>query len=258
MDSKEKLLDLINDLNQPRKELNNINVKFTGIVPANETGETILTVAGVPGRGYSGSVDLTYNRLNLTEILDGKTVRSPDPLTPDSFLELVNNAYNLFLTALDVGEITIPELGEGEFAQLTLEANEDSLGFIGGATLRLEFGRSWLDQVIGNKTLNELKHPIKVEYKKSSRMVTWNKDFTCVRDAIAPTKKNEYTDWAALQAACAAYGIPAWSPNRIVDQPTSAVPDANPAFDRVVIQSSVLSASLDGPIYLHYNVLEEI
>lgn len=258
MDSKEKLLDLINDLNQPQRELNDINVKFTGIVPADETGATVLTVAGVPGRGYSGQVDLTYNRLNLTEILDGKTVRSPDALNPDSFLELVNGAYNLFLTAIDVGEITIPELGEGEYAQLTLTANEDSLGFVGVATVRLEFGKSWLDQVVGNKNLKELYHPITVSYKQSARMLTWNKDFTCMRDAIVVSKTGYYTDWDALQVACASMGIPSWNQNRITDQPTSAVPDANPAFDRVVIQQSVLSAGMDGPVYLHYNVLEEI
>lgn len=258
MDSKEKLLDLINDLNQPQRELNDINVKFTGIVPADESGATVLTVAGVPGRGYSGQVDLTYNRLNLTEILDGKTVRSPDTLNPDSFLELVNSAYNLFLTAIDVGEITIPELGEGEYAQLTLEANEDSLGFVGTATVRLEFGKSWLDQVVGNRNLKELTHPIKVDYRMSARMMTWDKDFTCMRDAIALTKTREYTDWPSLQAAATYMGIPGWSPHYLVDKATSEVPDANPAFDRVVIQAVHNEVNMLGPIYLHYNVLEEI
>ncbi len=258
MDSKEKLLDLINESNLPPKVLNHINVRFTGVVPADESGATILTVAGVPGRGYSGQVDLTYNRLNLTEILDGKTVRSPDQLNPSSFLELINSAYNLFLTAIDVGEITIPVLGEGEYAQLTLEANEDSLGFVGVANIRLEFGKSWLDQVVGNRNLNELRHPITVSYKMSSRMLTWSKDFTSVRDAIVVSKAGYYTDWTALQAACTYMGIPGWDQNRITDHATSDIPDANPEFDRVVIQNSVQSAYIDGPIYLHYNVLEEI
>jgi hypothetical protein len=258
MDSKEKLLDLINDLNQPQRELNDINVRFTGIVPADESGATVLTVAGVPGRGYSGQVDLTYSRLNLTEILDGKTVRTPDPQTPDSFLELVNNAYNLFLTAIDVGEITIPELGEGEYAQLTLEASPDSLGFVGVATVRFEFGKSWLEQVIGNRNLQELTHPVKVDYRMSARMVTWNKDFTCVRDAMALTKTREYTNWPVIQAAATYMGIPAWSPHYLVDKATSEVPDANPEFDRVVIQAVHDNSKLLGPIYLHYNVLEEI
>ncbi|MNR38220.1 hypothetical protein D3C85_1563020 [compost metagenome] len=89
-------------------------------------------------------------------------------------------------------------------------------------------------------------------------MLTWSKDFTSVRDAIALSKTGYYADWDALQAACTYMGIPSWGQNRIVDKATSEVPDANPAFDRVVIQSSVLGNQIEGPIYLHYNVLEEI
>lgn len=257
MDSSQKLLELINETNDVLKPLTMVNVKFTGIVPS--AGEdTVLTVTGVAGRGYSGSVDLTYRRISLEEMVGGVTVRSPDALTPEGFLELLNNAYSLFITTIDVGAIEIPTLGEGESGQITLTADPESLGYFGEATITLEFGKSWLDQVIGRRNLNELTHPIRISYLQSARMMTWSKDFTCVRDAIKPNKTREYTDWPTLQKACASMGIPSWAPRYIADYSTAAIPDANPAFDRVVIQSDVGDARMRGRIYLHYNVLEEI
>lgn len=262
MDSQGKLLDLINETNDPVKPLTQMNVKFMGVTAGSGDQATLL-LEGVAGRGYSGQAELTYKRLDLSEILAGAKVRAPDELTPDSFLALLNNAYNLFLTTLDLELIEIPPLGEGEVAQIQLTTLPNSYGFHGDVAITLEFGKSWLDQVVARKSLNTLTHPIKVEYAYSARMLTWNRDFTCLRDAIKPNAKGEYSDWDTLQKACTAMGIPTWVQRAgLVDQPTSAVPDANPKFQRVVIQSNVPlpggAPRIMGPMYFHYNVLEEI
>jgi hypothetical protein len=53
-------------------------------------------------------------------------------------------------------------------------------------------------------------------------------------------------------------GIPAPQYNSgVSDQPTSAVPDSNQSFDRVVVYGFVAGGSLyPGPLYFHYNILE--
>ena len=184
MDSQDKLLELINETNVPPKALTNVNVKFVGIEPTGGSGAKLI-LESVPGRGYIGSAELTYTRLNLAEILAGATVRSPDDLSPEGFLDMLNAAYSLFLSTIDLELIEIPPLNEGESAQIQLTTVPDSYGFYGAVSIKLEFGKSWLDQVVANKNLNTLRHPISLTYnKRSARMLTWSKDFTSVRDAL--------------------------------------------------------------------------
>lgn len=259
MDATDKLLQLLNETNDPIKTFTRINVGFVDIGTVEVDGPiTKVTVVATPGRGYSGSVDVQYRRINLTEAADGKTVRSLDQMTPQIVVDLINNSLGLFLTLDDLVPFTTPTPESGTAVVINIEAQPESPGFMGIAQVSVEYGRSWLDQVVGRRSLNELTHPISVDYRKSARMLTWSRDFTCVRDAIKPDKNGDYTDWDTLQKACAAMGIPSWDKWKIVDQPTSSVPDANPAFDRVVIQSSTYSGQMVGKIYLHYNILEEV
>ncbi|MNR57901.1 hypothetical protein D3C85_1787670 [compost metagenome] len=89
-------------------------------------------------------------------------------------------------------------------------------------------------------------------------MQTWGIDFTSIRDAIKPVN-GKYTDFTKVQVACTYFGIPAWAEGSITDNATSAVPDSNQAFDRVVIQKNVYGwGALKGDIYLHYNNLDEV
>ena len=71
-------------------------------------------------------------------------------------------------------------------------------------------------------------------------------------------KSGNYTDWDALVQACAFMGIPSWLQRPAQDRATADVPDANPLFDRVVTQYPVYSDGMEGMLYFHYNVLEEI
>lgn len=257
--STSKIIDELNVLNVPPKTFTEMNVSLQDIeVIDTETANTKLTVMSVPGRGYYNNVDIYYKRLVLGDIIQDADVRSLDEFTPESVVKLLNGAFGLFLTVDDFEEFTTPTVADGESVELTLTARATSRGFIGGAVINLTHSKAFLDSVVGIKILPVRKHPDVVNSKMSARMVTWDVDFTSVRDAIKPTNPGEsYTDWAALQTACSYLGIPGWNKGAIADYPTSAVPDSNPAFDRVVVQTSFYSDQMIGPMYLHYNILEE-
>lgn len=255
--AKQRILDLLNELNLPPKALTAINVKFgqPEVLPDEGLVNTKVTISAVPGRGYSGSVDITYRRLAIGEILQAPTLRSLDPFTEDLVLASINNAFGLFLTVDDMQPFDIPEIPAGESQVLQLRAKEGSLGWLGGVDITLEHAKPTLDLVVGIRTLPIFRHFAEPSKGLNARMVTWGTDFSSLQAAIKLNYKGEYTDWDALQDACARVGIPGWTQGTAVDKATSEVPDSNPAFQRVVIQQLAVSAGMSGPIYLHYNPL---
>lgn len=257
--STSKIIEELNALNLPPKTFTDINISLQDIeVIETETANTKLTVKSVPGRGYYNDVDIYYKRLVLGDIIQNADVRSLEEFTPESVVQLLNGAFGLFLTVDDFEPFTPPVVANGDVEELTLTARATSRGFIGGAVINLTHSKAFLDSIVGLKILPVRNHPDVVNSKMSARMVTWDVDFTSVRDAIKPTNPGQrYTDWAALQTACSYLGIPGWNEGVITDYPTSAIPDSNPAFDRVVVQAGFYSDQMIGPMYLHYNILEE-
>lgn len=260
MNSADKLRRLLNDTNLPPKEFTEVNLRMDP--PVTDVGDgynTRLGLEGIPGRGYYGTDEVFYRRIDLATINRQTPIRSAVPLTPQVVIDLFNAVTGLFLTPDDVEPFIAPELSEGGSAVVTIVALPTSLGFTGSADIPLEYGRSWLDSVVGVRTLPVLKHPIdRLDYRLSARMLTWSKDFTSLRDSLLPDKTGKYSNWAVLNAACLEMGIPSWGQSTVVDYATSEISDSNPSFDRVVIQRNVYSASMLGDLYFHYNILEEV
>lgn len=259
MDSAEKLRQLLNDQQLPPKLFTERNLIMR--IPEADAGaewNTRLELEGIPGRGYIGTDEVFYKRIPLNLVERVTPLRSVEPLTPQLVLDLFNASTGCWLVLDDLEEFTPPALEDGDSGSVTITAKSTSLGFTGSANINLEYGRSWLDSVVYSRTLPVMKHPIlQVDYRKSARMLTWSKDFTSLRDSLLPVK-NRYADWLIFSAACAEMGIPAWNEAGITDYPTSAIPDSNPLFQRVVIQRNVVSGGMLGDLYFHYNILEEI
>lgn len=254
-----KVLDEINNLNQPPKDLTSVNVTFAP--PAIDVAgdhNTRLTVTGNPGRGYYGSVDVFYNRAVLSESAPDAHLRSIQPFTKPLIISLLNNLYGLALSLEDLMDFTPPVLNLNEQATLTLTADPASLGWTGSMDVTFLYGRTHLSEIITVSILNTLTHPVDTRVgKQSLRMDTWGRDFTCLRDAIKPVA-GTYTDFTTVQKACTYLGIALWEPGTIADHATSEIPDSNPLFDRVVIQSIAPSALGLGMVYLHYNLLDGV
>lgn len=261
-DSITRLLSEANEKNQPKRPLSLINISPQAPVPleGNEKHNTQVTIEGVPGRTYVGSQTLLYKRISLTEVLADLQLRNIVPFTTQMVLDMVNTQLGLFITIDDLEPFTPPELALNETAALTLVSKPESFGFVGSVEIELMYGRTLLESVIGIRLLKLFAHPNNPDLnKQSGRMMTWGVDFTSLRDSmkVNPLTRS-YTDWATFQSACIYLQIPAWNQGIIVDQPTSAVPDSNQDFDRVIIQTSVNSAYILGPLYFHYNLLDEV
>lgn len=256
--SADKIRTLINEENLPPKLFTEGNLKLETPVPSVGDGyNTKLPVSAVPGRGYWGEEEVFYKRINMAEVTRETPYRSTVTLTPEIVLQLINNTTGLFITPEDIEPFTPPVLLEGQSGDVVLVALSNSLGFTGTLTAKFEYGRAWLDVAVVQRNLTVLTHPIPVTDLKSARMLTWSKDFTPYRDSIAVVK-GDYADWDAVQEIIGLMKIPVWAKGPITDLPTSAVPDSNPAFDRVVVQKKVVSDDMVGDVYLHYNNLEEI
>lgn len=259
MDSADKIRALINEANLPPKAFTARNLRLqTPEVNVGDGYNTRLEVGGIPGRGYYNNSEVFYRRIDLGIVVRTTPLKTTAPLTQELVIDLLNAACGLFLTLDDVEPFDVPDIVTEGVGSVTLVATPLSLGFTGTLTFDLEYGRSELDSVVGARSLPVLRHPIDVDTRMSARMMTWSKDFTSLRDALVVNKTGDYTDWSAVQAACLLLGIPAWDKGKIADYATSAVPDANPLFDRVVIQRGASGPRIVGDIYFHYNLLEEI
>lgn len=257
-----RLLKEANEKNVPKRPLSLINItpQAPVVLEGNEKFNSALTIEAVPGRVYVGQQTLLYKRISLTEALADLQLRDIVPFTPEMVIEMVNRQLGLFITAEDLEPFTPPPLALNETATLTLVSKPQSFGFIGSVDIELMYGRTLLESVIGIRLLDLFKHPDSPTLgKKSGRMLTWGIDFTSLRDAIKVDPATaSYTDWAALQSACLYMGLPSWFQGSIVDYPTSAIDDCNKDFDRVVVQAAVASSSILGPLYFHYNLLDEV
>lgn len=257
-----RLLSEANEKNSPKRPLTLINVAPQTPVPleGDEKHNTQVTIQGVPGRTYIGEQTLLYKRISITDALADLQLRNIVPFTTQMVVDMVNTQLGLFITLDDLEPFTPPELALNETKTLVLTSKADSFGFIGEVEISLMYGRTLLQSVIGIRLLKLFAHPNDPTLgKQSGRMATYGIDFTSLRDSLLPNPlTRSYTDWDTFQSACIYLKIPSWNQGTIVDQPTSAVPDSNQAFDRVVIQTSVNSAYILGPLYFHYNLLDEV
>jgi hypothetical protein len=259
--SQTELLKEINLANTPLRPLNTLNVTFD--VPTAETGDdynTRVTVLAVPGRTYINQVDVLYKRIVLADIAPDAQVRSTEPFTKESIISLLNATFQMFLSVEDLEDFTPPTLQLNETASLTLTAKPESLGWLGSFDVEFMYGRTLLDSIVGLRYLPVLTHPTDPKLgKKSARVLTWGKDFTSLRDSMLPDiATGTYKDYAAFSTACGALEIPPWTKGPCSDNATSAIPDSNQAFDRVVIQSAIQSSGMSGDLYFHYNTFDKV
>jgi len=257
-----RLLNEANEKNVPKRPLSLINItpQAPVVLEGNEKFNSAITIEAVPGRVYVGQQTLLYKRISLTEALEDLQLRNTVPFTSEMVIEMVNRQLGLFITPEDLEPFTPPTLELNETKTLTLVSRPESFGFIGSVEIELMYGRTLLESIIHIRLLDLFKHPDDPALaKKSGRMLTWGIDFTSLRDALKVDPATAtYTDWTTLQSACLYMGIPSWFQGSIVDYPTSAIDDCNKDFDRVVVQQAVVSSSILGPLYFHYNLLDEV
>lgn len=263
--SSEKLIVLMNESYFPPKEFSDDRITLGVPSAVVEAGwNTELDVTGIPGRGYYGDATVHYTRVPLSRMLpqsgDGITLNSQDPFTLDVICSQLNALTGAFIDPADLQDVTIPTLSEGQTAPLTLTADDGSIGWIGTIDLTLAFDLPLLTAVVGSTAMPVLTWGGTPPGHITGRAFLWTQDFTSLRDVLLPDPATQsYTDWTSLQTTLInRLGMSTFPPGQIVDMATSAVADSNQDFDRVVIQSTVMSTNeLIGPIYYHYNTFDQ-
>lgn len=250
----ERMIIVLNDMFNPPKEFTDKRLAFSVPQPTTENDRnTLVTISGVPGKGYYGEVDVYYNRMDIAQYAPGFEFRSLTELNRGALTQALINLYSIQINPEDFVDFTPPALADGESVELTMTIEENSLQWFGSITAALSFGPSWLDSVIGRADLDIYKHPNTYQNRQSSRMWTWGADFSGIQAALKPNAKGDYTDWTLVQSVCRQMGMPDFLKGKVIDRATVDVPDANQAFQRVVIQTAVTSGQLSGALYFHYN-----
>lgn len=270
--SGEKLVVLLNETFSPPTLFSDQRLTF-GVptdAPAGATDyDTVVMGSAIPGMGYYGEAEIHYTRVPLTN-LGSVTLASLSGFTPQTLIAALNAQCQAFLDVSDFQSFTVPDIPVGGSTPLTLSADPSSLGWKGSITLTLSHDKPQLSSVLGNKTLNAMTSP-NAGYRVNGKATLFYVDFTSYRDAIKPTLMSMwplpapggwgFANYVAVADICAQLGLPgfpapAWNA-QVSDYATSAVPDSNQNFDRVVVYGPIQGGALyPGPLYFHYNLLD--
>lgn len=159
------VLDLIKTDNPKAANLTNDLVQF-GLPTASQSGasrNTQLTITAAPGSGYTGSVDVLYNRVALVDFVGKKdlTFLLGDATKLKDLIPEINELLGINLTGDDYQDVTLPEF-EGtanEVHEVQLVTSADSLCYLGSLTIKIKGEDIELGSVITERELNGLQAP---------------------------------------------------------------------------------------------------
>jgi hypothetical protein len=160
-DPKQILLDLINDQNSSSLQVAMLTFGLptaaTGSSPARDT-DLILTA--VQGSGYTGSVTVSYNRVDMATIpgVRATVFQKGDATKISDLIPEINTAYQLALTTDDYVDGALPTFTgtPNEQHDFNVVAGADSIPYRGTMILQVKADDIPLSSVITTTTLNGL------------------------------------------------------------------------------------------------------
>lgn len=262
---KQMIFDLINAANPSEVPYTEANTAIEVITNGSFTVDgksynTSARVRGLMGTGYTGSKTVYYNRLSLATLFLNATFRldSYSAASVYDALPVINSRYGLNLTQADIVDAALAGVGQANYNSIVGVRGKATSPILttASATLYYYRGLPYLDKFVLAKNLNAYNHPVSDASRKSAQMLTIGLDFTEYKNylTVDGTGMPQFADLSHLMTA--QLGLPYWdaplNSNYVVDQPTSAVADANKSFDRVVVQSGIDNGVVTGVAYYHY------
>lgn len=262
------VIELINSQNDLGREIDEGNVIFSlpkGIPPytVGDQGErnTAVTLNGIVNTGYFGETEIYYKRPDLVKLFEGISPRFRSrEFTQQNILNTINNRYGLMLEATDLQPYTVPsfDISELETSKyIDFNVIDNSYRWIGRVTIELRFGNPRIEPLIFIQLLPMLSHPDKLTTlngRHSGRVMTYGFDFTYWKDDLTiSSETGQWENFARVQEIGALAGLGYWYNSAVIDVPVSEIIDANPLFDRVMVQYTQTGQS-KGPLYFHYDV----
>ena len=267
--SNELVFDLINrdNPNLPFKvdSKNVIVEKITQVTPLPSTNQrnTSARLRGVQGSGFRDAITLYYDRINLATIIPWGTnyksaIVSYTATSIHEALAVILDTYGINFGQADVVNSSLGGSNTPNYQNSrSLTAQPTSPAYYGSTVLTYKRGLPVLDTSITVDTLDAIRHPIDPTLgKKCAHMLTFGIDFTAYKNLLA-VDASGLAQWAGLRKILDDLGIPAYdgplNSNTVADVLTTANPQANKAYDRVVIQTGIDAAGIKGIAYYHYN-----
>lgn len=262
---KQMVFDLINQANPSEIPYSETNTAIEAITAINTTIDgvqynTQARIRGLAGAGYTGNKTVYYNRLSLSTLFSGVQARV-DSFSATQFfdtLDAFNTRYGLKLTQADVTNPAFSGANSANYsASTSIRGNANSpLLTTNSITLYYYRGLPKLDLFVVNRNLNAYQHPVTDTKRKSAQMLTIGLDFTEFKNFLSVTGVGMPSFADLSHVMTTTFGLPQWdaplNSNYVVDQPTSAVSNANKAFDRVVVQTGIDNSNVVGVAYYHY------
>lgn len=264
---KSMVFDLINQANPstvPYTETNSAIEKITAgtFTVDGVVYNTSARLRGLAGAGYTGSKTVYYNRLSLSQLFYNARARV-DSFSATQFydtLEAFNTRYGLKLTQADVSNPTLAGPNSANYSASTVIAGLPGSALLttNSVTLYYYRGLPQLDAFITSKNLAAYNHPTADgnATKLSAQLLTFGLDFTEFKNFLNITGAGmpNFADLSHVMTT--QLGLPQWdaplNSQYVVDQPTTAVSNANKAFDRVVVQTGIDNNVVTGVAYYHY------
>lgn len=259
--SKEEFYRALNTEFTPQKEFGDISLLLDNPVVANDEipgYNTKIILNGIPSKGYYGNVELYYGRSTLSKIGSSIKLYKEGQFTHADIASQLAGRYGANITVDDINPRPIPSLAPGESKAYSVFAKSTSIGWVGVLPVTLVYAKPAMSDVVYSRKLNAYQHPNgKLDFP-SAWMMAYYMDFTSHRDAlkINPVSRR-YTDEQRVLEVLNHLGFPSMAVAGATDYPTSAIPDSNQAFNRVIIQSTLWSPGMYGPMYFHYNLFDE-
>lgn len=183
------VIDLINAANSTKLDDTKIKITAPTTLTDDPNGHnTGAHVAAVKGSGYIGSVDITYNRLDIGLLFEKIAVNldlgedgSGNPIKPATTKDLLpalNARYGLGLDVSDITDAPVTTTGNAPW-QATITIATGSLAYVGELDLTVgpdpEVGER-LNTVILTTNLNGLMYPNSDTTKAQAREYSWGVD----------------------------------------------------------------------------------
>lgn len=267
--SNELVYDLINLANPQLPipiDANNVIIEKITTVAVNEASNNRNTSArlrGVQGMGYTDSVTLYYDRINLASIIPTYAASSAGftsftAANTHAALAAIQDAFGINFSTKDIVNRGLAGISTADYTStIQLQADVASPAYVGVQTVRYYRGKPVLDTSITKDVLDVLKHPIdETLSKRCADLMTYGIDFTSYKNLLTVTSAG-LPNWAGLRQVLDSLGIPQYdgplNSNTVQDVATSTMPSANKNFDRVVVQTGIDAAGIKGVAYYHYN-----
>jgi hypothetical protein len=133
-------------------DANNVTLSVPTPAPSSHSGygggiapvaNTNITVTAISDGGYTGTITVNYNRLDLTTVsVNTIQLLSEFPFTEQIILDEFNEQFDLSLTSDDILTISVPSLDIGDITTIDLQAAPDSIGWMGATNVSMLYGLS--------------------------------------------------------------------------------------------------------------------